>query len=86
MLRYLKNVSTLKVEESKCTGCAMCIHVCPRQVLEIKSGKVAIDDLDACIECGACMSNCAFDAISVKSGVGCAQAIINGILKGTEPD
>ena len=37
------------------------------------------------MECGACALNCAQDAIYVKSGVGCAAGIIEGILRGTEP-
>jgi formate hydrogenlyase subunit 6/NADH:ubiquinone oxidoreductase subunit I len=38
------------------------------------------------MECGACQNNCPADAISVGAGVGCAQAVINGFLRGTEPD
>jgi len=37
------------------------------------------------MECGACEKNCPEGAISVRSGVGCAAGIINGILRGTEP-
>jgi NAD-dependent dihydropyrimidine dehydrogenase PreA subunit len=42
-------------------------------------------DRDACIECGACQLNCQPGAITVEAGVGCAAAIIQGKLKGTEP-
>jgi hypothetical protein len=37
------------------------------------------------MECGACSLNCERQAIYVKSGVGCAAGIIQGILKNTEP-
>jgi hypothetical protein len=30
--------------------------------------------------------NCPFSALSVKPGVGCAAAIIKGMLTGTEPE
>jgi hypothetical protein len=36
------------------------------------------------MECGACARNCASGAIAVKAGVGCAAAIIGGMLRGTE--
>jgi hypothetical protein len=37
------------------------------------------------MECGACAMNCQTGAVTVKSGVGCAAGIINGLLRGTEP-
>jgi len=51
--KYLKNVSTLKLDTDKCTGCRLCILVCPHAVFEMKNKKAAIRDLDACMECGA---------------------------------
>ncbi|MCB4792266.1 MAG: 4Fe-4S binding protein [Elusimicrobia bacterium] len=82
---YLKNVSTLKLDAGKCTGCGMCVTVCPHAVFEIKDKKARILDKDKCMECGACKRNCAFKAIEVSSGVGCANAVITGFLRGTEP-
>jgi len=83
--RYLKNVVTLKFNQDKCTGCGMCVEVCPHNVFELKNGTAAIIDRDLCMECGACAKNCPFDAIEVKPGVGCASAIITGWLTGSEP-
>jgi hypothetical protein len=37
------------------------------------------------MECGACALNCPVQAISVTPGVGCAVAVIQGALRGTEP-
>lgn len=84
-MRYLSNVTTLEFFPEKCTGCWRCIEVCPHQVFIMNGKKAAIDDKDLCMECGACMMNCAFGAISVNAGVGCASAIINGMLTGGEP-
>jgi NAD-dependent dihydropyrimidine dehydrogenase PreA subunit len=85
-LVYLKDVVTLELDEGKCNGCGMCIKVCPHEVFELSGGKAHIINRDYCMECGACALNCAVNAISVQSGVGCASGIINGILKGTEPN
>ena len=52
---------------------------------EMQEEKAAIVDRDACMECGACALNCAAKAISVDAGVGCAAAVIQGMIKGTEP-
>jgi NAD-dependent dihydropyrimidine dehydrogenase PreA subunit len=84
-MKYLKNVVTLELDPSKCTGCGRCIEVCPREVLYLNDGKAHISDRDLCIECGACANNCEFGAITVDSGVGCANAIINSIRTGGEP-
>lgn len=84
-LRYLKNVTTLQLEPSLCTGCGMCVEVCPHAVFRLDEKKAVLQDLDACMECGACSRNCAFGALSVRAGVGCAAAIINGALTGSEP-
>ena len=83
--QYLKNVVTLQLDENRCTGCGMCIEVCPHEVLEFQGKHVQIRDRDACIECGACARNCSFSAIAVNAGVGCASAIIRGALTNSEP-
>jgi len=82
---YLKKVSTLRYISENCTGCGRCIQVCPHNVFEMVGRKVTVLSYDRCMECGACMMNCAFDALSVTKGVGCASAIINGAIRGTEP-
>ena len=83
--RYLKNVVTLKLYEEKCTGCGRCMEVCPHNVFALDVGKAHIIDRDACMECGACAGNCPFTAIKVKVGVGCAAAMIAGVVSGSEP-
>ncbi len=82
---YLKNVSGIKLNKEKCTGCKMCLIVCPHEVFEMFEKKSRIKNKDYCMECGACALNCHTQAISVKSGVGCVAGVINGFLKGTEP-
>src|SRR5512137_1111160 len=81
-LLYLKDVTTLKLEEGKCTGCGACLEVCPHEVFVMNSDRVHIRNRDACMECGACSRNCPFGAVSVQSGVGCAAGIINSLTGG----
>jgi len=84
-LRYLPNVVTLTLDVQKCTGCARCVEVCPHEVLAIEDQRARILDRDACMECGACAMNCPPQAITVQAGVGCASAVLNGMLRGSEP-
>ncbi|MDR3569778.1 MAG: mercury methylation ferredoxin HgcB [Syntrophobacteraceae bacterium] len=79
-LVYLKNVATLQLNVGACSGCGMCAVVCPRGVLEIAGGHARIFDRDSCIECGACALNCPEDALTVRTGVGCASAVIYSSL------
>lgn len=84
-MKYLKAVATLKHDAEKCTGCGMCLVVCPHRVFEAYEGKVRISDLDLCMECGACAKNCPFNAIEVHEGVGCAAAILVGMFTNQTP-
>lgn len=79
-LIYLKDVATLKLDENKCTGCGICLEVCPHAVFKMNSSHVVIRSRDACMECGACSRNCPVGAVSVQAGVGCAAAVINSML------
>lgn len=82
--QYLKNVASLKLDSELCTGCGICLDVCPHEVLAAREKKVYIADLDACMECGACALNCPFNALSVAAGVGCASALLVASLTGRE--
>lgn len=84
-LIYLSNVVTLSLDQNKCNGCRMCTIVCPHDVFIIENRKAVIQNRDFCMECGACEKNCPEGAITVRSGVGCAAGIINGLIRGTEP-
>lgn len=81
-LRYLAGVVTLELETAKCNGCGLCIRVCPHGVFEAEDHKVRIADRDACMECGACAMNCKPGAVVVRSGVGCAYAVLLERLRG----
>lgn len=82
--KYIKNGSSLVLDREKCTGCGMCLNVCPHNVFSLEGGKVVISDRKACMECGACKMNCPLEAISVKTGVGCAAAIYNSMTGNKE--
>ncbi len=84
-MKYLKNSVSLNFISEKCTNCILCIDVCPHGVFQLKNKKVVVVDKDLCMECGACALNCKYGAIIVNSGVGCASAIINGMLTGGAP-
>ena len=52
-----------KVDKEKCTGCGICIDVCPAEAIKIENDKAVISD--DCYECGICENECPNDAIKV---------------------
>ena len=76
------SLNTLRYDRSLCVGCGLCADVCPHGVFEMHAGLAEVVAGDACMECGACQVNCLAAAIEVKSGVGCAGAMIQAALTG----
>ena len=76
--KYVRNVATLTLSAEKCTGCGLCMIVCPHGVFEIDAKGTFIADKDSCMECGVCAINCPNEAIEVCAGVGFATAMILG--------
>ncbi len=85
MLRYIADVVTLNLDSALCNGCGICLEVCPHAVFVFEDDTAVISDRNACMECGACALNCETTALTVRRGVGCAEAVITGKLRGTEP-
>jgi ferredoxin len=53
---------TMWVDVARCTGCGLCIEVCPTEAMAMVEGKAHVDQ-ETCIGCGACVDECAVDAI-----------------------
>lgn len=55
-----------KVNLNLCTGCGMCVYVCPYDALSLKDGKVEVNEV-LCEGCGTCSATCLRAAIHVKN-------------------
>ncbi|UCG44349.1 MAG: NADH-quinone oxidoreductase subunit NuoF [candidate division WOR-3 bacterium] len=55
-----------RIEEEKCTGCALCAKQCPEQVISGEPKKTYRIDESKCIKCGICFDVCKFDAVVVE--------------------
>jgi uncharacterized protein len=53
----------MKIDRSKCTGCGICIHVCPAGAITV--GRKAEINQKFCLVCGTCMMSCPNAAISM---------------------
>jgi dissimilatory sulfite reductase (desulfoviridin) alpha/beta subunit len=54
-----------EVDPAACNGCGLCLTVCKRKAIEIKSEKAVID-LGKCGNCGQCVSLCPLSAVKEK--------------------
>ena len=53
-----------QVDEEKCTGCSLCVDVCPLEAIKLENDEAKVDE-DICPECGVCVEECPNDAISI---------------------
>jgi NAD-dependent dihydropyrimidine dehydrogenase PreA subunit len=67
-INLFHNEAHIDLVESRCTGAAQCVQVCPRDVLQMDGHrrKVEIKRPGQCIECGACIVQCPEDALRFR--------------------
>ncbi len=58
--------SLINVDVEKCTGCGLCVKVCPFGAIAILEGKASIGP--GCTLCGSCVKACPAGAISISRG------------------
>ena len=54
----------VKVNADICTGCGICVDLCPLEAISLNDDKAVIDE-DTCTECSLCVDECPNDAISL---------------------
>lgn len=52
----------VQVNNEKCTGCGVCVEVCPVNAIKVENGKAVIGG--ECVDCGGCIAQCPVEAIS----------------------
>lgn len=63
----------VKINQSICKGCGLCIQVCPKNVLQLDMNTINVkgynpskaERADQCIACGNCAIMCPDSAISI---------------------
>jgi len=56
----------VRIDESKCDGCGLCIPACPEGALQIVNGKAKLVDERYCDGLGACIKECPKGAIIIE--------------------
>jgi heterodisulfide reductase subunit A len=64
--RLFHSPNVAKVTLNLCTGCGMCVDVCPYEAISLKDGKAEVNEV-LCEGCGTCQATCLRAAIAVKN-------------------
>ncbi len=54
---------SIKINETKCIGCVVCMKACPTKAIRIKQRKARVI-AERCIDCGECLRVCPYNAIT----------------------
>ena len=54
----------LNIDKEKCTGCGLCVKVCPFDAMHLVDEKAEANE--ACTLCGACVKVCPVDALAIE--------------------
>ena len=65
----------IQVDAARCTGCGICVQVCPQMILEIIDGTMQARDEARCMGCFGCEDECPFDAVRVLRAPSCVSEI-----------
>jgi nitroreductase/Pyruvate/2-oxoacid:ferredoxin oxidoreductase delta subunit len=57
---------TTVIDAEKCTGCGLCVEICPSGTISIRGEKAAVTG-DRSLSCGHCAAICPTEAITVKA-------------------
>ena len=56
----------IKIDESKCNGCGLCVNACHEGAIGLKNGKAVLLRDDYCDGLGDCLPSCPTEAISFE--------------------
>lgn len=63
---YYRFQPVIEIDLKKCDACAKCVESCPKGIIKLEKGKIAVVDPDQCSQCAECVKACPTDPPSIK--------------------
>jgi DNA-directed RNA polymerase subunit D len=63
---YYKFQPVIEIDLKRCDACAKCVESCPKGVIRLEKGKIAVIDPEQCTQCADCVKACPSDPPSIK--------------------
>ncbi|MCK4777862.1 MAG: 4Fe-4S binding protein [Actinomycetia bacterium] len=54
------------VDPKECSGCGICVDVCPNGILDLDEDIAVVINEESCDGCGICVEECAMGAIVIE--------------------
>ncbi len=54
-----------EIDHSLCTGCGLCLNICPEDVIRMEAGVAVLSYPEDCVACLACEAVCRINCIDV---------------------
>jgi len=64
---YYKFQPVVEIDLKRCDACAKCVEACPKGVLKVEKGQLAVVDLEECDQCAECVKICPNDPPSIQA-------------------
>jgi heterodisulfide reductase subunit A len=64
--RLFHSPTIAQVSHNLCSGCGMCVEVCPYEALSLEDEKAVVNDV-LCEGCGTCVATCLRGAVQVRN-------------------
>ncbi len=56
---------SVKIDKDLCTGCGVCIEICPYKAIELTDNRAEYILMEQCFSCGHCQAVCPVEAVSM---------------------
>lgn len=62
----MNEILSAEIDRGKCTGCGICVDICPLDCFRLDEDEKAFMEYDECWYCGSCILDCPENAMTLR--------------------